>query len=238
MNYRLSGEINCIYSINNTKINTSLLSKEFENINNSIINIYINNNKIKFKKEYQFSLIGNYDIKYELNSEVILDKMFKGINSLISVVSIKVYTNSSIKILSMKSVFENCLNLQNISMNSFFDTSELKSMSKLFYNSGINFINIKNFNMENIEDISYMFSLSNLNNIEFFKYFNIINVKNITGIFEGCKFLENINLFNFNCENIEDISCMFENCFNLKRVNFENFNGKRIIIYLNNFMLI
>ena len=53
-NYSISGEINCIYSINDIKSNISLLSKDFENINNTIINIYINNNKIKSQKNLNF----------------------------------------------------------------------------------------------------------------------------------------------------------------------------------------
>ena len=36
-----SGEINCIYFINDINSNTSLLSKDFENFNNTIIDIYI-----------------------------------------------------------------------------------------------------------------------------------------------------------------------------------------------------
>ena len=226
-NFTISGEINCIYFINDIKSNTSLLSKDFENINNTIINIYINN-KMKNTKEYQFPISGYYDIKFILNSEIIMDNMFKDIKNIISIESIIIYYNSSIKILSMKSVFEGCSNLNKISINSTFDTSELKSATKLFYNSGISFINITNLNMENIEDISYMFAFSNINNIDFLNDLNIKNIKNISGLFKGCIFLENIDMSIFNCKKIEDISYLFEKCEALKKVNFENFNADKI----------
>ena len=41
-NLTASGEIHSIYSINEMNSNINLLSKEFENINNTIIDIYIN----------------------------------------------------------------------------------------------------------------------------------------------------------------------------------------------------
>jgi flagellar biosynthesis/type III secretory pathway M-ring protein FliF/YscJ len=49
------GEINSIYEINNLK--TSLLSPEFENINNTIMEIYINEKKLISLKNMSFLLL-------------------------------------------------------------------------------------------------------------------------------------------------------------------------------------
>ena len=157
-----------------------------------------------------------------------MDNMFKNINNIISIESIKTYKNSSIKILSMRSVFEGCINLKKISINNFFDTSELKSLLKLFYNSGVEILDITNFDTKNVEDISFMFSSTKLNKIEFLKEMRTNNVKNMSYLFKNCLFLEKINMSSFETNNIEDISSMFENCNSLKTIDMGSFNGFKI----------
>ena len=124
----------------------------------------------------------------------------------------------------MKSVFEGCTNQKNISINNSFDTSELKSTSKLFYNSGIEIINIVDFDIKNVEDISFMFSSTKLHKIDIIKEMKTNNVKNMSSVFKNCIFLEDINISNFESKNVEDISSMFENCSSLKTIDMINFN--------------
>ena len=126
-NLTISGEINCIYSIRDTNSETPLLSKEFEN-KDTIIDIYIDDNKTNYNTEYKFSSTGRHSIKYVLNSEIIMDYMFKDIQNIIFVESMNVYPNSTVKILSMKSTFEGCSSLRIVSLNDSFDTMELKSI--------------------------------------------------------------------------------------------------------------
>ena len=179
-NYDGAGELNCIYFINSINANISLLSKEFKNINNSIIDVYINDSKIgKYITEYKFDSIGNYNIKYILNSSAYLENAFKDIENIISIESI-VYPNSHIKIFSLNSAFEGCSNLKNVSINNLFDASELKSMSKLFYNSGIKEINLT-FDSKNVEDMSYMLSSTIIDNIDFLNQLNFVGLKNLSG---------------------------------------------------------
>lgn len=222
-----SGEIICIYKINDINSKTPLLSKQFQNYNDSIIEIFINNTKLNFVKEYQFPSEGVFNIKYILNSTIKLDNMFKEIKNIHSIVSMNVYHNSTVKILSMKRVFEGCSNLENISLNSAFDTSELRSMSKLFYKSGIQKIDFNGFDTKYVEDMSYMFSSTNISDFTFLSQLNTKNVKNISRMFKGCISLESMSL-NFDLNNIEDISGLFENCNNLKTVDLSNFNNIKI----------
>ena len=140
-----SGEIICIYKIKDISSKTPLLSNQFKNYNDSIIEIFINNTKINFVKEYKFPTEGVYNIKYILNSKIKLDNMFKNIENIQSIVSMSVYHNSTVKLLSMKGVFEGCSKLDNIALNGSFDTSELRSMSKLFSKSGIQKIDFNGF---------------------------------------------------------------------------------------------
>ena len=121
----------CIYKINDISKEISVLGNDFENINNSIINIFINHTKINYNKKFKFNESGIYEIIYILNEEINMDNIFKDI---LSLENVEMYTNGSVKILSMKSAFEGCLNLKNISISGF-DFEQLKSISKLFYNT-------------------------------------------------------------------------------------------------------
>ena len=58
-----------------------------------------------------------------------MDHMFKDVQSLISV---KMFSNSKSKIVSMEGAFENCINLINISIEGF-DTEEFE-VYKVMYN--------------------------------------------------------------------------------------------------------
>ena len=96
-NIKISG-IDCIYSI--LELNTPILSPDFENKNNTVIEIYVNGRRINYTKEYSFPSKGKYRIKYILNNELYLDNMFKNIES-VQTIELKNSSNSTKKILSM-----------------------------------------------------------------------------------------------------------------------------------------
>ena len=124
-------EINCIYDIQDINKNTILLGNDF--IKTSNFDIFINNEKIKYSKEYKFSSFGINKVKYVLYEEIIMDYMFKEVNDLLSV---EMISEKNCKIKSMISLFENSINLKEIIVKGF-DTKEVKSMKKLFYNTSI-----------------------------------------------------------------------------------------------------
>jgi surface protein len=247
---KISG-IDCIYSI--SELNTTILSSEFENKNNTVIEIYVNRTKINYTKEYSFPSKGKYKIKYILHDELYLDNMFKNIDSVQSI-ELKNSSNSTIKIISMKSTFEGCKNLESVLFTESFDTSDLKSTSKLFYNSGIKELNLNKFDTKNVEDMSYMFShcesLTSLN-LDNFSTQNVINmsyifsdmhnltnisiinldtknVKSMDFMFYNDRLVEILNTSNFNTENVQTMKGMFYNCFNLKEVYPQAFNTKKV----------
>ena len=47
-----ASEIKCLYRIDNFSKNISLLGEQYENINNTILNIFINETKIDYNKNY------------------------------------------------------------------------------------------------------------------------------------------------------------------------------------------
>ena len=239
--YEDKNEIICKYSISDIDSNTPLLSDQFENIDNSIIDIYINDKKINYAKNYKFSSAGTYNITYILNDKVVMDNMFKDIKNIISIESMKVKNDSSAKIISAKSAFEGCSNLKEITLNDTFDTSELKSTSKMFYNSGLEEINFNHFNTKNVENMSYMFgdckSLTFLN----IENLDTSNVKDMSYMFDNCESLTKLNLNNFNTKNVENMSHMFSNLYNITTIFMVNFNTEKVqkmdYMFYNNYLL-
>ena len=186
------GEIKCIYKIESISSEIALLGDEYENFNNSIINLYINETKLNYLTKYNFTQTGIYEIKYILNEKIYMNYMFKNIQNLEKV---EMSTNGSYAIVSIKSAFERCLNLNNITISGF-NTEQIKSTSKLFFNSGINSINLSNFQINNVEDMSYMFANTkimdlNLQNLE------TNNAVNMSYLFSNCKLLKTLNISNF-----------------------------------------
>ena len=135
-------EIICLYNIKDCSHTIKILSEEYENIDNSILSIEVNETKIDYIKNYTFSDNGTYLIKYQLNKKINMDYMFKNIFDLEEV---DISSEKNDMILSMNSVFEGCINLRKVTLNGF-NTEQLKSTSKLFYNSGVNSLNITNLN--------------------------------------------------------------------------------------------
>ena len=83
--------------------------------------------------------------------------MFQNVDCLISIEFIP-EENEIVKINSMISTFEGCENLEYF-INKGFNTDEVISLHKLFFESGLTYINFNNFlSTKNVEDMSYLFS--------------------------------------------------------------------------------
>ena len=88
-----------------------------------------------------------------------MDHIFKDIKDLISVEFIS--NEKKGEIFSMASTFENWENFKNLIIYGFKMTN-IKSMDKIFYNSGLREINFDIFDVSGISDLSYMFASSPL----------------------------------------------------------------------------
>ena len=83
-----------------------------------------------------------------------MKNMFKGIKSLLMV---EMNTNNNIKINSIESAFESCTNFFSFNITGF-DTSQLKSLNKIFYETMISSLDGFNIDTKNIQDFSYFFA--------------------------------------------------------------------------------
>ena len=170
-------EINCNYNIHSINEEINILGEDFTK--NSKFDIYIDGNKIEYTKKYKFEKVKIYNIKYKYYENIEMDYMFKNIYSLISV---EMISKNNSKITSMIGSFENCVNLESFKIKEGFDISQIKSISKLFYNTSLNVFNIDNFDINNVEDVSYMFSFSKLEEINLNKL-NTKNIKNMSQMY-------------------------------------------------------
>ena len=229
-----SEEIKDIYILDNTDYTDKNGIKHFHDglkeLNESNVDIYINDFKTKFKKHYFFS-IGNFKIKM----------VFK------------------IKMTNCKNMFYNCSNLKNIDLSSF-DTKDVTDMSNMFAGCGnLKNLNLSSINTDKVTDMSYMFygcdllqnldlssfNTKNVTNMEgmfhrSFSYlynqinlnlssFDTRNVRNMASMFEGCENLSNIIFSHkFNTQNVTDMSKMFYSCKNLVNLDLKYFDTRNV----------
>ena len=70
-----------------------------------------------------------------------------------------------------------------------------------------------------------------LKNIEGIEYLNTTNVTNMSDMFNGCGYLETLDVSNFNTQNVTDMSGMFYNCYELTRLNLASFDTRKVRIF-------
>jgi surface protein len=215
------GEINCIYDVQTATQNTKILGNDFKKHE---INITIDGENIGYSKEYKFKSMGEHNVTFNLYENLNMDYMFKDVKDLISV---EMNSDKNCKITSMISTFENCENLNKFSITGF-DTRNLKSMKKFFYNSNINTFNFTSLNTDNLEDISYMFAKTNFINFSF-NGLKTNSVTNMSHLFEECSSLQSIDFTEINTNNVKDISYMFSYCTAISSIDFNTFNTSQVI---------
>ena len=124
------GEIICTYDINSITKPTQIISTEYDDKNINF-DISLDNKIIPFSKNVIFSSPGFQKVKFILYGDINMKNMFKEIDSLLST---EMTTTKKIKINTIESAFENCINFNFFNMTGF-DTSPIKSLSKIFYNT-------------------------------------------------------------------------------------------------------
>ena len=96
------GQINCIYSINDTNNEIPIINPNY--IKNQKFYILIDNNKIKYRTNYKFQTLGYHNITIILNElNIDMNNMFKDISSLISV---EMSSDNNININNIENILE------------------------------------------------------------------------------------------------------------------------------------
>jgi surface protein len=188
-----------------------------KNINEENIEIYVNNKKIKFTREYKddentYSINVKFKFKKLLTStgwmfylchslQSIDLSSFKGDNitnmcymfEASGIKKVDFFSVNTSRVTNMRHMFSNCTDLVEVNLCSL-DTSNVTNMNNMFsYCIKLKEIDLFSFNTEKVQDMSFMFY--------------------------ECSFLREVNISSFNTKNVKDFSCMFEGCPYLKNKN-------------------
>ena len=109
------------------------------------------------------------------------------------------------------------------------DTSNMTSMSRMFYNSkSLTNIDTSGFDTSKVVNMDNMFQgCTNLINLDL-SNFNTSKVTSMKFLFLGCNSLINLNLENFNTSNITNMQQMFMGCHSLKHLNLSSFDTNKV----------
>jgi len=189
-------------------------------LNESNVDLFINNKKYKFQKYFKPDKEGIYSIIIKLKNNITdCSCMFYNCNN---IVNIDLSSFNSKNVIDMKNMFFCCTGLTNIDLSSF-NTQNVIDMSYMFYGcSLLKSLDLSSFNTKNTKSLQDMFSCCN-NLIELdLSSFNTEHVTNISFMFDSCNNLENINLSTFNTENVTNMRCTFYNCININNINLSS----------------
>ena len=181
-------------SSTSTFLNTEVLRNQIESITIEKTNVVPNN--AKYSK----------DISSKQDGSVMLWYTDKDNNSLYEISigsengSVEANTNGS-------GMFAYLDNVSTLDLSGL-DTSNMTSMSKMFYNSK---------------------SLTNIDT----SGFDTTKVVNMNGMFWGCNNLKNIDVSNFKTSNVTDMNNMFADCSNLTTLDLSNFDTSNVL-YMGN----
>ena len=171
-----------------------------KNINEENIEIYVNNKKIKFTREYK-----DDENTYSINVKFKFKKLLT----------------------STGWMFYLCHSLQSIDLSSF-KGDNITNMCYMFEASGIKKVDFFSVNTSRVTNMRHMFSnCTDLVEVNLCSL-DTSNVTNMNNMFSYCIKLKEIDLFSFNTEKVQDMSFMFYEWFLLREVNTSSFNAKNV----------
>lgn len=108
------------------------------------------------------------------------------------------------------------------------NTEGVTSMSGMFKDCKVKYLDLSSFRTHNVIDFSDMFyncnSLIDLN----VDGFDTSKAKDFHGMFQGCIKLTQLNVKHFNVDNVLHMSCLFSRCLRLKVLNLESWDFSQV----------
>ena len=199
-------------------------------LNNTNVDLYIDDTKYDFKKYFTPDKEGEYSIKLKFKNNIKdCSFMFAGCDN---ITKIDFTTFITKDVIDMKYMFSGCVQLKYLDLSSF-NTKNVKNMSGMFGEFNNSFFNIDKFNNIDINNIPKDFSRNingcvNLININI-SSFDTSNVTNMMFMFGGCLNLINLNLSNFNTKNVTNMMGMFNKCASLNKLDLSSFNTENVL---------
>ena len=108
-----------------------------------------------------------------------------------------------------------------------FNTSKVKNMECMFYNSFLPSLDIRNFDTSNVENMKRMFDgIKNVRNLDLSGW-NVKKVNNVQGIFFRSNKIQSLNLSSWQMDSVTDMSSMFRYFRDLISLNLTGFTTKK-----------
>ena len=129
------------------------------------------------------------------------------------------------QVTDMDAMFAVCINLTNIPVSNF-NTSKVKDMHSMFDSCfKLQSLDLSMFDTANVTDFGYMFSGDKvMSTLHLTDNFVTEKAKDISGIFNDCEKLSNINVSNWNVSNVTSTEKAFANNFLLKSLDLSNWD--------------
>ena len=241
-NYNTKNEIRIILKIEKEDINKDIYyldnsnndknsNEHLKELNESNVDIFINNKKYKYKKFFKTENDGNYAITL-IFKNIINDcsYMFFGCENLIY---IDLSSFNTINIINTSNMFSGCKKLINIDLSSF-NTKNVKNMSQMFYDCNkLIRIDLSFFNTKNVENMNGIFSgCKNLIDIDL-SSFDINKVTDMKNMFANCEKITYIDLSSFYFNNDVEINNIYKDCNDLKKLKINKINSEKLTNEIN-----
>ena len=129
------------------------------------------------------------------------------------------------QVTDMDAMFAVCINLTNIPVSNF-NTSKVKDMHSMFDSCfKLQSLDLSMFDTSNVTNFGYMFSGDKvMSTLHLTDNFVTEKAKDISGIFNDCEKLSNINVSNWNVSNVTSTEKAFANNFLLKSLDLSNWD--------------
>jgi len=105
-----------------------------------------------------------------------------------------------------------------------WDMSEVKSLSYMFCRNRIKDLCVNGWQLCKAEDMSYMFLRAFVSESSDFSSWKVNRVRNLTGAFQECKRVKEINLTDWEVDSMVSISRIFSLCQTLEKVCLTGWN--------------
>ena len=129
---------------------------------------------------------------------------------------------------SMSKMFYNSKSLTNIDVSGF-DTSKVVNMAKMFDGcTNLENLDLSNFDTSNVTDVNYMFNNCNKIKRISLSNFNTNKVTKMYYMFSNCNSLINLDLSSFDTSNVTDMGAMFSGCSSLTSLDLSNFDTSNV----------
>lgn len=120
-------------------------------------------------------------------------------------------------------MFEGCSYMTTVNLNNF-DTKDMKNMDLMFYNCGLESIDMTDLDLSSVVNMNRMFwDCNNLKSIDL-SGLNLSSVQDMSFMFESCSDLSNINLSGLKIDSVVNMRGMFEHCISLTSIDLCNLN--------------